>query len=102
MHGVLTSTGSDPAESPLDSAERLSMLLERSWESMGRKCMATRAPRPPSILLVSNSVDERELYARSLRGKGYRVVNAATTVMAYQIATTRPTDMVVTDGHSAG
>ena len=64
--------------------------------------MATRALRPPSILLVSNSVDEREVYARSLRAWGYRVVNAATTVLAYQIATTRPTDMVVTDGHCAG
>jgi DNA-binding response OmpR family regulator len=30
------------------------------------------------------------------------VVNAATTVLAYQIATTRQTDMVVTDGHCAG
>jgi CheY-like chemotaxis protein len=64
--------------------------------------MATRALRPPTILLVSNSVDEREVYARSLRAWGYRVVNAATTVLAYQIATTRPTDMVVTDGHCAG
>jgi two-component system, chemotaxis family, chemotaxis protein CheY len=64
--------------------------------------MAPRALRPPSILLVSNSVDEREAYARSLRVWGYRVVNAATTVLAYQIATTRPTDMVVTDGHCAG
>jgi CheY-like chemotaxis protein len=64
--------------------------------------MAPRALRPQSILLVSNSVDEREMYARSLRAKGYRVVNAATTVLAYQIATTRPTDMVVTDGHCPG
>jgi CheY-like chemotaxis protein len=64
--------------------------------------MAIRALRPPSILLVSNSVDEREVYARSLRASGYRVVNAATTVLAYQVATTRPTDMVVTDGHCPG
>ena len=64
--------------------------------------MATRALRPPSILLVSNSVDERVGYARSLRVWGYRVVNAATTVLAYQIATTRPTDMVVTDVHCSG
>lgn len=64
--------------------------------------MATRAPRPPSILLVSNSVDEREVYARSLRAWGYRVVHAATTVLAYQVATTRPTDMIVTDGHCPG
>jgi two-component system, chemotaxis family, chemotaxis protein CheY len=64
--------------------------------------MATRDPRTPSILLVSNSVDEREMYARVLRASGYRVVNAATTVLAYQIAITRPTDIVVTDGHCAG
>jgi two-component system chemotaxis response regulator CheY len=30
------------------------------------------------------------------------VVNAATTILAYQIAITRPTDIVVTDGHCAG
>ena len=64
--------------------------------------MATRTLHTPSILLVSNSVDEREGYARSLRAWGYRVVNAATTVLAYQIATTRPTDVVVTDGYCAG
>jgi CheY-like chemotaxis protein len=29
-------------------------------------------------------------------------VNAATTILAYQIAITRPTDIVVTDGHCAG
>jgi two-component system chemotaxis response regulator CheY len=65
--------------------------------------MATRDLRPPSILLVSNSVDEREVYTRALRASGYRVVNAATTVLAYQIAITQPTDIVVvTDGHCAG
>jgi CheY-like chemotaxis protein len=64
--------------------------------------MATRAVRPPSILLMSNLVDEREVYARSLRAWGYRVVDVATTVLAYQVATTRPTDIVVTDGHCPG
>ena len=61
-----------------------------------------RAQRTPSILLVSNPVEERQVYARALRAGGYRVVTAATTVMAYEIATTRSTDMVVTDGHCAG
>lgn len=51
---------------------------------------------------MSNSVDEREVYTRVLRASGYRVVNATTTVLAYQIAITRPTDIVVTDGHCAG
>ena len=64
--------------------------------------MATRDLRTPSILLVSNSVDERQAYTRALRASGYRVVNAATTILAYQIAITRPTDIVVTDGHCAG
>lgn len=61
-----------------------------------------RAQRTPSILLVSNPVEERKVYARALRAGGYRVVTAATTFMAYEIATTRSTDMVVTDGHCAG
>jgi CheY-like chemotaxis protein len=64
--------------------------------------MATRDLRTPSILLASNSVDEREVYTRVLRTSGYRVINAATTVLAYHIAITRPTDIVVTDGHCAG
>ena len=64
--------------------------------------MATQDLRTPSILLVSNSVDEREAYTRALRASGYQVVNAATAVLAYQMAITRPTDIVVTDGHCAG
>ena len=64
--------------------------------------MATRAVRTPLILLVSHFLDERDLYARSLRGSGYRVVGAATTALAYEIATTRSTDMVVTEAHSPG
>jgi CheY-like chemotaxis protein len=55
----------------------------------------------PSILLVSDAVDERQVHARALRAGGYRVVTTATTVAAYQIATTRPPDMVVTDVHCA-
>jgi len=64
--------------------------------------MATRNLRTPSILLMSNSVDERDMYTRALRASGYSVVNAATTVLAYQIAIARPPDIVVTDGHCAG
>ena len=71
------------------------------WGIHRTECMA-RAQRTPSILLVSNPVEERQVYARALRAGGYRVVTAATTVMAYEIATTRSTDMVVTDGHCAG
>jgi CheY-like chemotaxis protein len=64
--------------------------------------MATRNLRTPSILLVSNSVDERYVYTRALRAAGYRAVLAETTILAYQIATTRPTDLVVTDVRCAG
>ena len=64
--------------------------------------MATRAVRTPSILLVSNPVRQRQVYARALRAEGYRVVTAATTLAAYEIATTRSADIVVTDGHCAG
>jgi CheY-like chemotaxis protein len=64
--------------------------------------MAIRALRTSAILLVSHFLDEREVYARSLRASGYRVVGAAPTALGYQIATTRPTDMVVTEGHSPG
>ena len=64
--------------------------------------MATRNLRTPSILLMSNSVDERDVYTRALRASRYSVINAATTVLAYQIAIARPTDIVVTDGHCAG
>lgn len=64
--------------------------------------MATRNLRTPSILLVSNSVDERYVYTRALRAAGYRVVLAETTMLAYQIATTRPTDLVLTDVRCTG
>ena len=64
--------------------------------------MAIRALRTPSILLVSNSVDERAAYARALRASGYRLFSPATTALAYQIAITRPTDMVITEGHCTG
>ena len=64
--------------------------------------MATRALRTSSVLLVSDALDERDVYAPTLRSYGYRVVNAATSVAAYQIAVTRGTDIVVTHVHIAG
>ena len=93
----MTSASSVPAASTLCRTTLTSLL----WGHHRAECMA-RAQRTPSILLVSNSVGERQVYARALRAGGYRVVTAATTVMAYEIATTRSTDMVVTDGHCAG
>ena len=50
--------------------------------------MATRTLQTPSILLVGHSVDEQEAYTRALHGLGYEVVSAATTVLAYRMATT--------------
>jgi CheY-like chemotaxis protein len=61
-----------------------------------------RAHRTPSILLMSNPVEERKEYTRALRAGGYRVVTAATTLVAYEISITRSTDMVVTNGHCSG
>jgi hypothetical protein len=34
--------------------------------------MATRVLRTPSVLLVNDALDEREMYARTLRAVGYR------------------------------
>jgi hypothetical protein len=45
--------------------------------------MATRDLRTPSILLVSNSVDERYVYTHAMRSSGYRIVLAETTILAY-------------------
>ena len=55
--------------------------------------MATRVLRTPSVLLVNEALDERDLYARTVRAYGYRVVEA-TSVAAYRIAITRPTAVV--------
>jgi CheY-like chemotaxis protein len=64
--------------------------------------MATRHLRTPSVLLVNDALDERQMYARTLRAYGYRVVQAATSVAAYGIAITGRADIVVTDVHMAG
>jgi CheY-like chemotaxis protein len=63
--------------------------------------MATRVLQTPSVLLVSDA-HEGEMYARTLRAYGYRVVKAATSVAAYEIAITGQTDIVVTDVHMTG
>lgn len=94
----MTSATSDAAASAVCKTDTLRWFVVNH----GTECMATRAVRRPSILLVSNPVGERQVYARALRAEGYRVVTAATTVAAYEIATTRSTDIVVTDGHCAG
>ena len=64
--------------------------------------MATRGLRTPSVLLVNDAFEERELYACALRAAGHRVIIPEDSVAAYQIATTRPLDIVVTDVRITG
>ena len=56
----------------------------------------------PSVLLVNETLDEREMYARTLRAEGHRVITAEDSAVAYRIATMRPPDIVVTDVRSTG
>jgi CheY-like chemotaxis protein len=51
---------------------------------------------------VNDALDEREMYARTLRASGYQALEAATFTAAYQIATTNRLDIVVTDVRIAG
>jgi CheY-like chemotaxis protein len=64
--------------------------------------MATGVPQTPSVLLVNDAPEERELYARTLRAYGYQVMKAPTSVAAYQIAISGRVDIVVTDVHITG
>lgn len=64
--------------------------------------MATRVRLTPSVLVVNDALDEREMYARTLRASGYQAIEAATFTAAYQIATTNKLDIVVTDVRIAG
>ena len=64
--------------------------------------MATRVRLTPSVLVVNDAIDEREMYARTLRTSGYQAIEAATFTAAYQIATTNKLDIVVTDVRIAG
>jgi CheY-like chemotaxis protein len=64
--------------------------------------MATRVLRTPSVLLVNDALDEREMYARVLRAVGYRTITAENSIVACQIAVTDRPDVVVTDVRIAG
>jgi|SoiMetStandDraft_2_1073263.scaffolds.fasta_scaffold117845_2 CheY-like chemotaxis protein len=64
--------------------------------------MATPGLLTSSVLLVNDTFEERELYARTLRAAGHRVIIPEDSVAAYQIATTRPPDIVVTDVRITG
>jgi CheY-like chemotaxis protein len=51
---------------------------------------------------VNDALDEREMYARTLRASGYRAIEAATFTAALQLATIKKLDIVVTDVRIAG
>ena len=48
--------------------------------------MATRGLRTPSVLLVNDTLEERELYTHTLRAAGHRVIIPEDSGGAYQIA----------------
>lgn len=64
--------------------------------------MASRVLLTPSVLVVNDALDEREMYARTLRASGYRAIEAATFTAAIQVATAHKLDIVVTDVRIAG
>lgn len=64
--------------------------------------MATRVLRTASVLLVNDALDEREMYARTLRAVGYRAIPAENSIVACQIAVTDRPDVVVTDVDISG
>jgi CheY-like chemotaxis protein len=64
--------------------------------------MPTRVSLPPSVLLVNDVPDEREMYVRTLRAAGYRAITAESSAAAYQMATASPPDIVVTDVRMTG
>jgi CheY-like chemotaxis protein len=52
--------------------------------------------------LVNDALEEREMYARTLRAVGYRAITAANSLAACQIAVTHRLDVVVTDVRFTG
>jgi CheY-like chemotaxis protein len=64
--------------------------------------MATRVLRTPSVLLVNDALDDREMYARTLRAVGYRAITAENSIVACKIAVTDRPDVVVTDVRISG
>jgi CheY-like chemotaxis protein len=64
--------------------------------------MPSRVLLTPSVLVVNDVLDEREMYARTLRASGYRAIEAATFTAALQLATIKKPDIVVTDVRIAG
>jgi CheY-like chemotaxis protein len=61
----------------------------------------TVAPNP-RVLLISDSPDEREMYAESFRRKGFCTLQAASAADAFRLASELPPAAIVTDVRLAG
>jgi two-component system cell cycle response regulator DivK len=57
---------------------------------------------PPSVLLITDSPDERDMYADALRRCGFSTVQAQTAAEGYRLACERPPAAIVTDVRLAG
>jgi hypothetical protein len=94
-------TGRRPAATfacgSLNFVEGLRCITEPSWPTLWTECIATRVLLTPSVLLVNDVLDERDMYTRTLRAVGHRVITAEDSAVAYRIATKRTIDIVVTD-----
>lgn len=60
------------------------------------------ASAQPRVLLISESPDEREMYAASLRRNGFCTLQAANAADAYRLAAELPPSAIVTDVRLAG
>jgi CheY-like chemotaxis protein len=52
---------------------------------------------PRRVLLISDSADEREMYAEELRGRGFSTLEASTAADGYRIACELTPAAIVTD-----
>jgi DNA-binding response OmpR family regulator len=59
--------------------------------------MSAHASAPPTVLLVEDHLDTRDMYAWSLEASGFRVLTAAAADEAFELATAVRPQIVVTD-----
>lgn len=64
--------------------------------------MRMNAAPPRRILLISDSSDEREMYAESLHREGFCTLQASTAAEAFRLASERAPAAIVTDIRLAG
>jgi two-component system, cell cycle response regulator DivK len=60
------------------------------------------AASPRRVLLISDSEDEREMYAESLQRSGFCTLQASTAADAFRLASELPPAAIVTDVHLEG